>query len=383
MSKPPHAFNPWIVRHLALHACTLIKVYAQGKAWMEDEGWYDVWEGTGLKDDEYFAHRNDSAPLVVAAQLGNLAEVQARLDAGDDVESCGLDGETALHMAAALGFAPIIQLLLEHRANPEKRDKEGAPPLAHYARFCPPDKAEEVGDLLLGAAGADPNAVTHDYAACVAMTPLAMAIHHRNTATARVLLPHTDLNSEAVKNKYRGDNDHLMAALYLCRLGQSPGHGDEILDLMLKQGLEVREQDVYYALEVGRWNVVERILKEAGLDDSYLKADPDRMFCYAFGDAYYRDFPFVDVARRFFKDYGTNVNDPRVQRAIIIRYGQKGLFDAALEAGLDLTTISKRYLRELSCPGLDPEWARFVSDHRNRQEAEKEERERSTSSSTQ
>lgn len=99
--------------------------------------------------------------MVVAAQLGDLEVVQARLAAGDDIASSGLDGETALHMTSALGFVAIVRLLLEHKADPELRDKEDSTTLMHCARFCPGEHAVEVANLLIGAGG-DSNEVLHD-----------------------------------------------------------------------------------------------------------------------------------------------------------------------------------------------------------------------------
>lgn len=316
-----------------------------------------MWEGTGLKDEEYFAHRNDSAPLVAAAQLGDIGAVRERLEAGDDITSAGLDGETALHMASALGFVDIVRLLLDNHAHPEVKDKDGATPLMHCARFCPAESAQPVADLLI-AAGANTATTVQD--ADSYHTPLSLAIQFGNIPVARYLAPRTNL---AAAKSY-GRNEYLKTVLNLCRLGRDPEKGDELLNILIDAGLKVTESDVPLALRVGKWSVVERVLKAAGLDENWFRNKPTQLLADALEDPYLRDYPFADVARRFFDDYSADPNDPQVQYVVISRYDQKELLEVALQAGMDLTSMEEKELNAMCFPMLSKEWTQFVLEKR-------------------
>ncbi|KAK3251380.1 hypothetical protein CYMTET_39284 [Cymbomonas tetramitiformis] len=67
--------------------------------------------------------------LVLAAILGNPAEVSRQLEAGASLDEAGWDGRTALHAAAFEGNADVVRLLLDAGAFIGARDWERATPL--------------------------------------------------------------------------------------------------------------------------------------------------------------------------------------------------------------------------------------------------------------
>ncbi|KAF5337650.1 hypothetical protein D9758_013016 [Tetrapyrgos nigripes] len=170
MPFPPHAFSPFL------------------NYYDPSDSFVDIWRGTGLTGDAYFASRNDSIPLIVAAQSGNLPLVQQLISQGPPVDQKGLEGETALHMASALGHLSIVRALISAGALVDALDVEGSTPLIHAIRFCPPDVAGEIATTLLSA-GANPVAmVTVDISR---HPPLWFAIRAHKLALVRLLEPLT------------------------------------------------------------------------------------------------------------------------------------------------------------------------------------------------
>ncbi|PSR93898.1 hypothetical protein PHLCEN_2v4591 [Hermanssonia centrifuga] len=328
------------------------------------EGWYDVCEGTGLRDEEYFTRRNDSAPIVVAAQLGNIQSVHKLLEAGHDIHSAGVEGETALHMAAALGHIGVVSLLLEAGADPERRDKEGSTPLIHCARFCVSECASNITELMVHAGASTMTTVPEaDYSA----TPLCFAIRYSNAAMAKYLALHTEL--EYSGSQFRKDHQYMEEVLRLCRLGRNPEKGDAILDILVDSGMRVSKEDVPKALRVGRWPVVERILSATGLDENRICQTPTQLLCGALEDPYLRDYPFAEVAGRFFNHFGADPNDSELREVILTRYDQTDLLEVAIRAGMDLTRIEEKNLGAL-CHRMgsqECQWVQFILGKRNEQ----------------
>jgi hypothetical protein len=151
-----------------------------------------------------------SSPLSAlhgAARDGKVAEIQARLAAGDPVDVRDDLDRTPLHYAAAAGHIPIADLLLNHGADPNARATGGMTPLHFAAMLGRPEMAGLLArhgartdarttsgmtplhlaadDKVVNAlalAGADLNAKTVD-----GMTPLHTA---RQSSVARALLDH-------------------------------------------------------------------------------------------------------------------------------------------------------------------------------------------------
>ena len=124
-------------------------------------------------------------PIHDAAKNGNLAGVQAQLDAGADVNAKDKNEWTPLHNAATQGHKEIVELLLAKGADVNAKHKYGLTPL-HRAAFY---GHKEVVQMLI-AAGADVNAKDDN-----GDTPLDVAVnvqrfHPNNTEIADLLRKH-------------------------------------------------------------------------------------------------------------------------------------------------------------------------------------------------
>jgi hypothetical protein len=96
----------------------------------------------------------------------NLPDLHRALAGGGWLETGDINGCTPLHVAAALGWADGVAILLEYRMNLHARDVEGQTPLHFAARSGQGSAA----DALL-AAGADPFARSRDGAIPLDMAP--------------------------------------------------------------------------------------------------------------------------------------------------------------------------------------------------------------------
>ena len=115
-------------------------------------------------------------PIHDAARDGDIAGVEALLDAGVDVNAKEENGMTPLHYAAQYGRKEIVELLIDEGAEVNAKDEDGWTPLheaAHYGR-------KEIVELLI-ASDAEVNAKDND-----GRTPLDFA----GGATAELLLKH-------------------------------------------------------------------------------------------------------------------------------------------------------------------------------------------------
>jgi ankyrin repeat protein len=118
-------------------------------------------------------------PIHDAAKTGDLAGVQAQLDAGVDVNAKGEYGRTPLHLAAR-GHKEIVELLIVEGADVNAKDKNGFTPL-HWAAY---DGHKEIAELLIDN-GADVNAEDRG-----GETPLDWANAWSQTETADLLRKH-------------------------------------------------------------------------------------------------------------------------------------------------------------------------------------------------
>ena len=116
----------------------------------------------GATADLLRTHGGQSGLIHVAVRDGDLAGVQALLDAGADVSSrlfianSGLGKDTLLHFAARHGHEEIVELLISEGADVNAKDENSWTPLHFAARHG----HKEIVELLI-AKGADVNATNN------------------------------------------------------------------------------------------------------------------------------------------------------------------------------------------------------------------------------
>lgn len=111
--------------------------------------------------------RARETPLMLAARTGNADAVKVLLRAGATVDAKETwNGQTALMWAAAAGHGPVVQALIDHRADIHARSNSGATPLLFAVR-----RGDLAAVRALLAAGADVKRARPDGA-----TPLLVAV---------------------------------------------------------------------------------------------------------------------------------------------------------------------------------------------------------------
>lgn len=126
----------------------------------------------------------DDCSMIRACSHDNASVVSRLIQAGGNVNATNNYGDTALHLAAALGGNTIVDLLILKGARVSATDEEGFTPLHFAVRYSYPgvDRVRVVSRLL--EAGADVNARTpHDGG----LTPLWLAIYSGNMDAALFL----------------------------------------------------------------------------------------------------------------------------------------------------------------------------------------------------
>ena len=157
-----------------------------------------------VKEDDYGA-----TPLHVAAEYGYSEIVEVLLEHGAAPNIREKYGDTPLHYAAMFGNSKVVEVLLEHGADPNARNNFGRTPLHYAAAFDYPkvvkllhkkDLSDYDATPLQGAAefnypevvkllldhGANPNIQENRYG----WTPLHYAAENCHVDVARVLLDH-------------------------------------------------------------------------------------------------------------------------------------------------------------------------------------------------
>lgn len=118
-------------------------------------------------------------PIVRAAELGDLGEVQALLSAGVPALDPDPGGWTALHAAAVRSHTEIVRVLLEAGADVDVRDEESFTPLLNAAGV-----GNRATIALLIDAGADVNVTGPSWSP----TPLSEAAQNANLEVLDLLL---------------------------------------------------------------------------------------------------------------------------------------------------------------------------------------------------
>ncbi|KAJ2974766.1 hypothetical protein NQ176_g5881 [Zarea fungicola] len=286
----PYAFSP------------ILRFYDESDGFM-----YDRWRGTGLVDEAYFAARNDAAPLVVAAQTGDHDAVRTLLATGSaNMEDSGLEGETALHMAAALGYLGIVQSLLGAGANVDALDKEQSTPLTHCIRFCPSPQACQVALALL-AAGANPiHMITIDLAK---FSPLWFAIIENKEELVRVLEPLTPLTLDTYPPASETSPNHIVDAA----IQGADKHVDtSILRFLIATRISLTVWDTTKATRNDTFALVVSAIPEASGEEVTKNAVP------LLWKALYRDpRQIYTYLKRLVVHYGIDINDSGIQEFLV------------------------------------------------------------------
>ena len=102
---------------------------------------------------EVDANEDGKTPLIVTAEIGDLATARVLLNRGAFIEAKDGKGQTALHLAATNGHDPVAGLLIDRGADMEARDEKDQTPL-HLAAV----KGHEPAAGLLIDRGADKEA---------------------------------------------------------------------------------------------------------------------------------------------------------------------------------------------------------------------------------
>ncbi len=121
---------------------------------------------------------NDMLVLSRAAERNDFDDILRMLQRGDPVDSEGEDNRAALSFAAANGNIKIMDLLLDHQASPDHRDRFGDTAL-HWAAIT--GQVETVKRLLAAHA-------TVDVQNGQGVTPLMLAISSNRGDVVRILL---------------------------------------------------------------------------------------------------------------------------------------------------------------------------------------------------
>ncbi|KAF9465448.1 ankyrin repeat-containing domain protein [Collybia nuda] len=321
-SYPPHAFCPWI----------------DGDFFVDELFWVDPWHGTGLTGSAYYSIRNDGVPLIVSVQENDLSRVQQHIADGVDVQAVGLDGETALHMAAALGHTQAIVLLLAANAIVDVQTYDGCTPLVQCARFCPLDLSVATADLLLSA-GADPmKTVTHDL---VSLPPLVYAIRSKNIPLIKHLTPITNLGY--VAGIGRTTSECAREALAL-----ASNSGDTVVfDYLYSRGLPIQPASLFYATHPATFDT---IITTIPVEQVELQALAPRLLYSARSFRPSLEFAHSNLLSSFgsylallaAKLFGTYNIDPNEKdmRVSIIACGDESLVRIAIRHNFDITALS-------------------------------------------
>ncbi|VDN51290.1 unnamed protein product [Dracunculus medinensis] len=84
---------------------------------------------------DFFSHIFETDIFLSACLASDFDEVQSLLDNGADINTCTVDGLTALHQAVIDGKPEMVQFLCEQGSNLNAQDNEGWTPL-HAAACC-------------------------------------------------------------------------------------------------------------------------------------------------------------------------------------------------------------------------------------------------------
>ncbi|KAJ7171586.1 ankyrin repeat-containing domain protein [Mycena crocata] len=304
LPSPPHAFSPFL-------------------QFFEDDSFLFNWRDTGLKGAAYFSARNDPVPLVRASQSNDIAGVQNLISSpGVRIDEGGLEGETALHMASALGYADIVETLITAGASVNATDHEGSTSLVHCTRFCPENDSARVVTILL-TAGADPlHAVSVDLER---VPPLWFSIRNHNMSAVRLLAPLTPLDFPGSSSPKRYITD---VAVY-----GAVTHADtQILEFLIESGLPLEMRNLAQATDDRTFTVITQALR---LSNAKIAREAPQILFGTWALDRRTTAPFL---KRLVEQYQLEVNQEGIPE-FVVSSGSIELLTTSAMLGLDLKSM--------------------------------------------
>ena len=140
---------------------------------------------------------------------------------------------TALHIAVQKGHRELVELLIQHRASLDSRERSGNTPL-HVAAICRNNGDCTIAKFLI-AAGADINALSNNN-----KTPIMHAITERWLEIAQLLIAHgADLAVAELNKGY--------TALHLAAAVDCP----DIITMLVEAGMDIEIKDIKGTTSLG------------------------------------------------------------------------------------------------------------------------------------
>lgn len=187
---------------------------------------------------------NESTPLTWAVLGGQIDVVAVLLEQGADIDESG-----ALHAAANRGQKEIAKLLLDRKANPNAKDRNGMTPLGWAAI-----RGDEIIAELLLAKGADVSAKDRQ-----GNSPIFWAGTNGQTKVAKLLLAHKANPDEGLWGAASGANPEVIEMLLegnanihmrgdggktlLHRAASSPRDSRVVVEALLKHKADIEAKD--------------------------------------------------------------------------------------------------------------------------------------------
>ena len=197
-------------------------------------------------------------PFFLACEGKNMEIVKLFIDQGVNVNATDAFGMSALHCAVWKGNPQLLELLLQHKGNPNLRNEEGKTPLY---MACQQDDCMECARLLIEHAETDINLADNCH-----RTPLLEACVGKHHAKADYLLEHKADFTKA-------DNAGETPIHVVCYHGWR-----DMLQCMMEKGANVNHQDdrgitpLHNAVSGGNPLLVSDLLESFGADSSLIDA---------------------------------------------------------------------------------------------------------------
>ena len=253
-------------------------------------------------------------------------------------------GETALHMAAALGYTTVARALLEAGADPNANgpEKRGATPLIHAARFCRGEAAPEIINLLLKA-GADPQyAIRRDLKPLNALAWAASSGNVGAIAPPAAVCSHDNALGEAAVN--------LLMEARAARQGhpvKPERHAFETLKALLDNGVAPTQSTLFEVLFAGYWAAFDAVYAKLQMSKDEFDQFASNMITRLVSQGTpTNEVTIVTATKRFVEEYGVDINYGNIPVAIVAS-GNVEVLGYAVSKGLDVKQLDDEKVKAL------------------------------------